>query len=774
MKKIIILIVFIIVSCGNVNAWPVRGQSAFNNGKSQIGVNFLQIGNDFAFLNAMKGGQPWTYVDNTGKPSPDELTSDGYPIAGSAGVVSHGGMYTVFYVPPQAVRPGRYKITWSGNGTIYVGMNATSPTGNLTSTTGSGTYEFSTTAFRFSVGVAAVSSPAISNIQVFHVDDEPDILAGRIFGKKFKERLAEANFGVIRFLDWQQANTSNVTSWDTRKPRSYVFYDGSEFRATLFPTTVMTNSGDDFTVAAPPSWGGLVDKAMVIVRFNASASGDSATLNVGGTGAVPIRNQWGDVTSAGGNNRPTANRIASLVYDSTLNVWLKMGGDTANGDQGIVNGVPPELFLQLCIETRSHPYVVTPFLAIDPATDYMPSLANYYKINSPLWMISRYEAPNETWNNANGFYATRYGWNKAAAYGWGAFQTNDWYGKTVSVLGQIVSSVYLGDRSKYWVLAGVQTATGDNTAASDARLTSAKYVAQVPPAQTLIWSGGTINFTKSAAYNWSTHVTVAQYITPTGYFKVQDLIDGFNYVVTNAGNPSAQLAIADSFMSGMGGAAAPGNLAYFNTRYINWFAWAQNNWGGNINLGMTGYEGGYSADYFLNAWTSPITGATQTNPVVLTLATTNNIKTTGLIGNPAVVGMQITIASVGGMTQLNGNTYTVSVVGPGDSVSINVDGTGFSAYTSGGTATYVNAPLYVNTLHQAAKYATNLEGFTTDNYNNFVAAGGVFPAQFLLGGPSTNADRSTAIGTGQMWAIFDPDIWSTPSTAWGAIKAFNR
>lgn len=72
--------------------------------------------------------------------------------------------------------------------------------------------------------------------------------------------------------------------------------------------------------------------------------------------------------------------------------------------------------------------------------------------------------------------------------------------------------------------------------------------------------------------------------------------------------------------------------------------------------------------------TATITGATQANPCVLT-ANTNY-----------VAGQKITITGVVGMTQLNGNTYTVTAV-TDSTVTINVNSSAFTAYVSGGTAT---------------------------------------------------------------------------------------
>lgn len=88
-----------------------------------------------------------------------------------------------------------------------------------------------------------------------------------------------------------------------------------------------------------------------------------------------------------------------------------------------------------------------------------------------------------------------------------------------------------------------------------------------------------------------------------------------------------------------------------------------------------------------------ITGATQANPCVLAC--------TGAF--PA--GSLITIASVVGMTQLNGNTYQV-ISSTTTHVTINVDSSGFSAYISGGTATRIA------NLNQTAE--VELHGFIMD------------------------------------------------------------
>jgi len=68
-----------------------------------------------------------------------------------------------------------------------------------------------------------------------------------------------------------------------------------------------------------------------------------------------------------------------------------------------------------------------------------------------------------------------------------------------------------------------------------------------------------------------------------------------------------------------------------------------------------------------------IIGATQANPGVITTSYPHNLMT----------GDTVAINQVLGMTQLNGNRYTITVLSP-TTFQIGVDTTGFSAYTSGG------------------------------------------------------------------------------------------
>jgi Ubiquitin-activating enzyme E1 FCCH domain len=749
--------------------------------------------------------------------------------------------------------------TYTSGGTV---------TNSKTTTTTTGRYVFS---LNQQTVTAGIQTAGVSNYRICHADDEAALEAGQIFGVQFLARLRQANFGVIRFLNWQGqaqgANGSNITTWATRKSTSYVFWFGYEYRASLLATGV-SNLGT-FDYGATLGSGAPSDKQTIHIQFSSSptlptsaitftsntvgqpievnwtAHGRSAgepiefvatsgggflpaplgqavtgyvsatgltadkfqvsltsggavatitvagsgtfsairapTLNLNSTGTIPIRTNNGDPI---GSTDIISTTYLTLTYDALFNAWLMFGSQGSSA--GINNGAPPEICLSLCSLLGAHPYFVTPFLAADPATDFMPSLATYLKNNAPPWMIPRFEGINEQWNFGVAFLGTRYGWSKGFIYGYGQFQQNEWQGRYLSVLGQALANVYgLGNLgTKYHVLCGVQSVTGQTTGSAngnDPRLTSAKFISLGPAAP---------GYIQQEAYLTVSAVCMANYITPTAYNTINEATLAFDYALNaTAANPGFYI---DTLLTGATGTTS--NIPDVQIRYQNLSVWQKKYATGagftnsNVNF-LFGYEGGYSPDYSNTAVRSIITGATQNNPCILTTATTTMQNGVVLSGNPAIVGMTVTPASIVGMTQLNGNTYTISAINVGadpTKIAINVDATGFTAYGSGGTATYVNAPTYLNNLRYAGKIctsspdsATGLQGYTfggtyggivagvNSNYANFVdvSIGGQFPSCFELSGsaPST-AD----------WPVLE-DVYQTPDPPqWTAIVTFNH
>jgi hypothetical protein len=305
--------------------------ASHNGGLTQVNFNFVQGAADFAYINCLKTATDWGPGSGSAPVTPDILDTLGYPTT----IVS-SGVSTVFFIPSQLERPGNYVITWSGNGTIAFtgtilptatftgsvsngvlaagaptggtiqkgmplsvggiigdqisgtaggagnysvigGSNAGSQSitvtgGSLVSSGGAGRFVCAPTGHQMTIGITALGSPRISNLQVFHVDDEALLNAGEIFGVKFKQRIAEAKFGVLRFLNWTRGNNTHVTTWATRKTPGYVFYHGTEKRAANYCGSVSYGGlgNTALSVSASPSWTSLADKTTVTILFGAS------------------------------------------------------------------------------------------------------------------------------------------------------------------------------------------------------------------------------------------------------------------------------------------------------------------------------------------------------------------------------------------------------------------------------------------------------------------------------------------------------------------------
>ena len=216
--------------------------------------------------------------------------------------------------------------TWSGNGDITPVLQNTCQAGSLASRrNNSGRYVFSTTASQFILAIAAVGSPHVTDLQVFHANDETALASGQVFSQQFIARLKQANFGVIRFLNWQMGNTTNVTTWATRKPISYVFYAGTEMRPGLYAGTTSL-AGNAYSVAMPGF--SLTDKATIIVKFNASYNGP-CTLNVSGTGNINILNETCGQLSATQTVSPSLENLAKFRLFSLYTTRSALGSSRA-------------------------------------------------------------------------------------------------------------------------------------------------------------------------------------------------------------------------------------------------------------------------------------------------------------------------------------------------------------------------------------------------------------------------------------------------------------
>lgn len=166
---------------------------------------------------------------------------------------------------------------------------------------------------------------------------------------------------------------------------------------------------------------------------------------------------------------------------------------------------------------------------------------------------------------------------------------------------------------------------------------------------------------------------------------------------------------------------------------------------GNLKLRII-TNGGYVTEA-----TKSITAATQANPCQLTIT-----------GHGYSTGDRFYAASVGGMTQLNNRYFDVTVV-DANNITIGVDSTGYTAYTSGGTAArlYTVVTPYNTAKLAGLKYEQSADTMTI-THNSFAprkltrtgnAAWTLDPITFAPAQPSPTDLASDAVGTAAYYVV---------------------
>ena len=368
----------------------------------------------------------------------------------------------------------------------------------------------------FQFHITSVGTPTITNIQIYHVDDAAQVAAGEIFSTRFLQRIREANFGVIRFINWQDGNGSNVTTWRTRKTNNYITYLGDQMNNSFYAGTAAHTSNNFVTSKFPAlhssdgtAWtsGGPKDRDTVHVLYtNSAVQSGTCSLSINGSPPINILSVYTGPLSGAAAFYPKGGgqqSLSTLIYDQLLNGWIQYGGNDDQGARGFVQSVPHEAMLQLCLEVGAHPYFISPPLCLDPATDYMAELGaacKAFAIANAPWMIPRFEGPNETWTFGQHFYQTQTASNKAKAHvvanGWiSTADFPDEYGKWMANHVQKMKAVYgTLHRIRNQVLCGVHTFGSPSE--SDEKLKATQYANQTGPADpSITGSFGTISFT---------------------------------------------------------------------------------------------------------------------------------------------------------------------------------------------------------------------------------------------------------------------------------------
>lgn len=783
-------------------------QGAHNGGISQTNLDFLYSPGTFPFINFFKAAYlPWGCASPAVLPNVSELNSNGYPISGA----TCSQFYTALHVPSQSEYATEWVLDWVGTGAINFNFSFSYAPGygpsNLKGT--NGRVVIVPNVKLLVIQMSPDFGDPITNIRFYPIAEEAALNSGEIFAAKFLERLRQMKVGVLRFMNWTNANDTNVTRFDQAKPESYFTWTADQYDAAIWAGTT-TNSGDDYFSSFPPA-NNPTNLATIQLRWNANASSANVTLN-----GVPVLSLTGSVLSS--TRYPLTNAVSTLVYVSDFGAWFKFGGDTTAFNVGIQNGAPRSVMLKLVNLLGLHPWDNVPYLA-DPFT-FANDMASFWRDGLHYGLIPRIEWANEIWGGGRpGFNGTTWCINVAAIWWPGqANDQNNCYGKMASLSGQGVSAAFNNDRSRYVFVAGVMThavhTDGKILATNDARLTSEYYVAD---------NGGNTYY---AAHNWATHITIANYFNSTWNRTSFEVNSAFVYPSSDV---STQTSLMNTYVGGVYDAGTGTGAYQFGLprTWLLYRSWA--GWGVNFGIPrMLGYEGGYSPDYipYSPAPTASITNITKGATTDLTLGNdvrglpwtatpgisgsttgdttnqsaviTNIPSTAGLrIGNPVsgtgiptkasirsinsatqitltsvatatntgttlnyFTGMQIRLSGIVGTTQLNGNTYNV-IAAAGNVVTIDVDSTAFGDYKSGGTVTFANIANYVNNFRMESKKSPLLTQATLSNYTQFLISGGYDPSNYLLA------------GEGNGWAVLDPSIYVPLTPQFNAISQFN-
>lgn len=519
-----------------------------------------------------------------------------------------GGDYWVFYVPPQSARPGKYHILWDGAGTIG-GNSYTLFSGSLSSAGGiNNSCVVTTTLERQVLGVSALGSPHITNIRFVHEDDVAEEAAGMVylrlglmppgdlfFGKKFLARLREANFGVIRFLNVSGSNRNTATCFADITPLSYRGYGESYMPKTKY-AGVTGGTGDAYTISRS-GWT-LTDKNWIMVQFDRTATGDTPTLDIEGTGAKQLVEARINAGLAGFPStiyRPLAGRTGAVIYDEDLDVYILAGGNTANNNNGPYHGWPIEVAIELCNTVGAHCSMPMPHLALDPETDYVSGVATYARDHLNSGLKFQAEGPNECWNGSLDFFCTHYADAKEKLRSGLDGDRHQWYGRALSKIGKTVSAVFSADRTKYDVICGVQTVATPSSVNN--RMNSARYVTET-------------GLSTDAAKNWVTQVHCTGY---HGFSQYGTAVEDQAVIDWHAAATQAEAdAVVDTFWRDTGGSGF--TLALLFGYYANWRAWIDGFIGEGFTIAFGQYEGGFSPDYEADADTNEFREACKSWP----------------------------------------------------------------------------------------------------------------------------------------------------------------
>lgn len=237
----------------------------------------------YPYINHLKNadgflGPVSTSFTATPLPWPAYIDEDGWPNT----TLPSGSFGGGFRIPDPSKFSGTYVWTWDGAGEVLMGGTGLTWTETNANTTwtrvSNGRWQTKNgqTSMRVEMTISGSGPQLISfqilssnlnggghvrNMKFFRLEDEADLLAGKVFRSAFKEWLAAFNPSAVRFMDWHGGNNSWHSRFENRTLPSYTGYNGaSDFVSSpvytdkaTFTDAPLTNNQYVISAASPTS-----------------------------------------------------------------------------------------------------------------------------------------------------------------------------------------------------------------------------------------------------------------------------------------------------------------------------------------------------------------------------------------------------------------------------------------------------------------------------------------------------------------------------------------
>lgn len=421
-------------------------QIAGKNGHSVLDIGGPGTG-AYQFINFMK---TCSFLRSDKYPFPAILNADGYPQSTPSETINcginiplsyHGdwvirwegqfgkgnapGVWLTGAFGPFVVKKGDQFVTNSSNGIKLTGTNGYvvfKPT-----TPHAFNIQFSTT--------GAISH--ITDIDIYRADQEIQYNGGEIFNPDYVAMLRRLNPRIIRFLGWNNINSSNRSRQAYDTPTHAMTYTSHQWVPGAWGGTISSNGGAGvaYTGAAAPDTPATYTQGETYQGFIIDANTTTTpTLDVGGRGTKPIKNI---ALFALSPRSLAANSLNTFVYDAKLDAWMWKPG-------GLIPSVPLTIQIALCNAVGRDGWFQIPHLFEGDDAEAFGKLVRD-SLNSSN--KAYFEYSNEVWNYSFGFAQTFWALARAKLAGFPGGNVDDYYAlQDRRLLGRITQIWPTGDK----------------------------------------------------------------------------------------------------------------------------------------------------------------------------------------------------------------------------------------------------------------------------------------------------------------------------------------